>query len=364
MGRWILGAIILLFVGLGYGLLTGESRITDMEANITSDLNAAGYSWASVEMNGNEARVSGTAPSLAEQQSAIVVAANAYCSACKDKHQWHTVEDATDLIEIAALPTQSPYTFLARKAVDGSVVLSGFVPSEEVRGDLLLSAVEVFGNDNVSDNRMVLADGAPDGRWADVIKLYMPKLAQLDEGRLQLEDFEGSLQGKSTSVDVQNALYARMGEGSVSDYNFVGNIIVPEAPTAVFGQSGSQAICQSLMDELRQGRKIGFESGEAAIRGDENLDLLADLVSAANLCPLFRIAINGYTSSEGPDELNQKLSEDRANAVLFHLNEQGGIDLSRLTAHGFGEANPIADNATLAGREQNRRIEFILSRAE
>ncbi|MGJ8559550.1 MAG: OmpA family protein [Litorimonas sp.] len=364
MGRWILGAIILLFVGLVYGLMTAESRMTDMQSNIKADLITAGYSWADVEMSGNEARVSGTAPSLAEQQNAIKVASEAYCSACKDKHRWHTVEDATDVIEMAALPTQSPYSFSARKTENGTVVLNGYVPSEDIRGTILRNAVDIFGNNNVSDDRLVLASGAPDGRWTEVITLYMRKLAKLDTGRLLVEDFEGSLQGKSASRDVQQELYGLMGTATPAGYNFVGNVAVPEVPVQVFGQSGSQTICQGLLDDLRDGRKINFSPSEAVIRGDRNFDLLAELASAANQCPKFRIAINGYTSSDGEAAMNQKLSEDRANAVLFYLSEQGGIELARLAARGLGSDNPIASNATPEGREQNRRIEFILSRAE
>ncbi|GHA90509.1 hypothetical protein GCM10009069_11810 [Algimonas arctica] len=364
MGRWILGAIILMFVGLGYGLMTAETRMADMQSNIKTDLVTAGYDWADVEMSGNEARVSGTAPSLAEQQNAIQIATDAYCSACKDKHRWHTVEDATKVVELAALPTQSPYSFSARKTESGTVILNGYVPSEEIRGTILRNAVEIFGNDNVADDRLILASGAPDGRWTDVITLYMRNLAQLDSGRLLIEDFEGSLQGKSSSRDIQQALYGLMGDGTSEGYNFVGNVAVPQVPVQVFGQSGSQTICQGLLDDLRNGRKINFASSEAVIRGDRNFDLLAELASAANQCPNFRIAINGYTSSDGEAEMNQKLSEDRANAVLFYLSEQGGIELARLAARGLGSDNPIASNATPEGREQNRRIEFILSRAE
>ena len=360
MLRWLFGFIILLLVGLGYGLMTGESRQQDMQSNIQADLASAGYDWATVSMSGNEATIGGTAPSLSAQQAALKVAMDS----CEDKHQWHTVADATEIIEIAGLPTQSPYTFSALKTPEGAVTLNGYVPSEDARGDILRSAVDVFGTNQVTDNRVKLADGAPDARWGDVIKLYFGKLSQLDEGRFQLEDFEGSLQGETSNGALQDTLYADMTANTPDGYNFVGNVTVPGEAVEVIGQSGSQTICQSLLDDLREGRKIGFASGDANIRGDGNFDLLGDLASAANQCPKFRIAINGYTSSDGNPEMNQKLSEDRANAVLFYLNDQGGIELSRLTAKGFGSDDPIASNATQDGREQNRRIEFILSRAE
>jgi OOP family OmpA-OmpF porin len=358
MVRWIIGAVILLFAGLVYGFLTAEPRMMDMQANIKADLVNAGYEWASVEMSGNEARVSGTAPTAAAQQAAIDVAKAAYCSACKDKYQWHTVDDATELMKASPLPIQSPYRFSVRKTADGSVSLMGYAPSEDARAEILSDAVYIFGGDSVSDVDLSLASGAPDNQWNDVIRLYMGKLAQLDSGQLLIEDFEGSLQGKSTSRDTQQSVYTVMQAGTPDAYNFVGSVAVPQAPVETIGQSGSQAICQSLMDEVRKGRAITFEANEFTIRDD---DSLAD---AANRCPKFRIAINGYTSSDGNPEDNEKLSKDRANAVLFHLNTQGGIELSRLDAKGLGSRAAIGNNETAEGRKQNRRIEFILSRAE
>ena len=364
MGRLIIALIVLALVGLGHGLMTAQSRIDDVTGNIKNALSSAGYDWADVTMSGNVARVSGTAPTVAEQQAAIRLATDTRCTGCKPKHKWHNVVDDTTLMERAALPAQSPYTFSARKSSDGQVVLSGYAPSEAVRSDLMQDAVSVFGNDNVTVSQLELADGAPDGQWADVIKAYFRKLSRLDEGRLILEDGEGALQGKLSDSEIQTALYSDITSSAFEGYNFVGNVTVPGAPAQVIGQSSSQAICQGLLDDLKRGRKIGFQPGEAAIRGDENYDLLGDLASATNQCPDFRIAINGYTSSDGSPELNQSLSEDRANAVLFYLNEQGGIDLTRLSARGFGSENPIASNETQEGREQNRRIEFIVSRTE
>lgn len=366
MIRWILGAIILLFAGLIYGFMTAEPRMMDMQNNIKADMAAAGFDWVSVEMHGNEARLSGTAPTASEQQAAFKIAADAFCSACKDKYRWHSVDDATELMQAPPLPTQSPYSFSARKAADGSVAVTGYAPSEQSQSQILMDAKDIFGDTKamVSWETVSLASGAPDNQWNEVIRLYMSKLAQLDSGRLLIEDFEGSLQGKSTSRDTQQSLYAMMQAGTPSGYNFVGNIAVPQAPVETVGQSGSQAICQSLLNDLRGTRKISFAPSEAVIRGDENFDLLAELANAAKQCPKFRIAINGYTSSDGDPAMNQKLSDDRANAVLFYLNAQGDIELSRLEATGLGSQYPIASNTTPEGREQNRRIEFILSRAE
>jgi len=76
--------------------------------------------------------------------------------------------------------------------------------------------------------------------------------------------------------------------------------------------------------------------------------------------PKTTAVINGYTDSKGTDKYNQKLSERRANAVMNYLVEKLGIDKSRLSAKGHGEANPVASNKTEEGRQKNRRIESVI----
>lgn len=77
--------------------------------------------------------------------------------------------------------------------------------------------------------------------------------------------------------------------------------------------------------------------------------------------PEIAIEIRGFADSIGSDELNLQLSEARARAVLQYL-QQCGIAATRLQVAGFGENNPIASNATEAGRERNRRIEIYRTR--
>ncbi len=75
--------------------------------------------------------------------------------------------------------------------------------------------------------------------------------------------------------------------------------------------------------------------------------------------PATRLTIDGHTDNVGADDLNQKLSENRAGAVKAYLVKQG-VDESRLVSTGYGETTPIADNKTAAGRQKNRRVELKL----
>ena len=76
--------------------------------------------------------------------------------------------------------------------------------------------------------------------------------------------------------------------------------------------------------------------------------------------PGLKIQVEGYTDSVGTDTFNQTLSENRANSVRAYLIAQG-IDPTGVTAVGFGKSNPIATNDSAAGRQQNRRVEIIIS---
>ncbi len=72
------------------------------------------------------------------------------------------------------------------------------------------------------------------------------------------------------------------------------------------------------------------------------------------------MAVNGYTDSVGGDTFNLTLSENRASAVKAYLINQG-IDPSSIVSTGYGKADPVSDNGTAAGRQQNRRVEIIIS---
>jgi outer membrane protein OmpA-like peptidoglycan-associated protein len=76
--------------------------------------------------------------------------------------------------------------------------------------------------------------------------------------------------------------------------------------------------------------------------------------------PGLKLAIDGYTDTTGTAAFNQTLSEQRANAVRDYLVQQG-LDAGTVTAQGFGPANPVASNDTPQGRQQNRRVEIIIS---
>lgn len=110
-------------------------------------------------------------------------------------------------------------------------------------------------------------------------------------------------------------------------------------------------------DKIEITEKIQFEFNKAVIK-EVSFDLLNEIVGVVQKNPhVLKIRIEGHASSEGPDQYNMQLSDRRAKAVMKFLVDKGVAD-TRLTAQGFGETKPIADNETEEGKIKNRRVEF------
>jgi outer membrane protein OmpA-like peptidoglycan-associated protein len=102
-----------------------------------------------------------------------------------------------------------------------------------------------------------------------------------------------------------------------------------------------------------------FETNRYALRpaARESLAKFAGILLAY---PDLRLEVDGHTDSVGADAYNQQLSEKRADSVRDYLVQQG-IPIASVTVQGFGKTQPVASNATAAGRQQNRRVELVVS---
>ncbi|MEI8204463.1 MAG: OmpA family protein [Bacteroidota bacterium] len=113
---------------------------------------------------------------------------------------------------------------------------------------------------------------------------------------------------------------------------------------------------KKVFEEALQG--IQFETGKDVILPG-SFSILDNVVTILKNNPQYNLLINGHTDNVGSPESNMVLSGKRAEAVkTYFINK--GIGAKRLTAKGFGETKPIADNNTEAGRAKNRRVEFVV----
>lgn len=112
-------------------------------------------------------------------------------------------------------------------------------------------------------------------------------------------------------------------------------------------------------DHIEINEKVQFELDKANIL-EASHSLLNEVTAVlAQHTEIKKVEIQGHTDSDGSDSYNQDLSDRRAKAVMQYLSGHG-IDAARLSAKGYGESKPIASNDTADGKEQNRRVEFLI----
>ncbi|HZZ83601.1 MAG TPA: OmpA family protein [Anaeromyxobacteraceae bacterium] len=112
-------------------------------------------------------------------------------------------------------------------------------------------------------------------------------------------------------------------------------------------------------NKIELAEKVYFDSGKSTIK-KQSYGLLDEAASVLKQHPEVKhVVIEGHTDNVGSAKLNTKLSKARAQAVRAYLVKKG-VEASRLDAEGYGPANPIGDNKTAAGREANRRVDFMI----
>ncbi|MEN9448681.1 MAG: hypothetical protein RJA25_1971 [Bacteroidota bacterium] len=122
---------------------------------------------------------------------------------------------------------------------------------------------------------------------------------------------------------------------------------------------GCPVLEEKVKKVLLKAQNIQFETGKSVIK-PASYAILNEVAKILKQYDYYNVGIDGHTDNVGKEELNMKLSQDRAKAALDYLIGQG-VDATRMSSQGFGISKPIADNKTAAGRALNRRVEFNLS---
>jgi len=129
--------------------------------------------------------------------------------------------------------------------------------------------------------------------------------------------------------------------------------------TGAVANKGCPEIKKEVIQKIALAAKgINFETGKAVITAG-SFKSLDDLVTLLNSYPGASVEIQGHTDNNGTPESNKTLSQDRANSVKRYLSA-GGVSEARMTAVGYGQEMPLADNKTEAGKTKNRRVDFKL----
>jgi OOP family OmpA-OmpF porin len=252
-----------------------------------------------------------------------------------------------------------PVEFSATRSPEGLIQLRGRVGDDVLRDMVDSYARAAFGSDNVYTATRITSDLPMD--WPVRVLAGLEALSQLHNGALtvtpELVDLSGISHDEEAKARIAGLLSDKLGDAQ----NFTLSItyVAPPEPEDALPDP---ELCEEGIAEIQATSKIAFEPGSATIAA-ESRDTVNQIADILRDCGPIRMEIQGHTDSQGREEMNQQLSQARAQSILNELRGRR-IPTSSYTAVGYGETQPIADNDTEEGREENRRIEFRLIRPE
>jgi OOP family OmpA-OmpF porin len=249
--------------------------------------------------------------------------------------------------------------FVATRSPEGLVRLTGRLSDARAQQAVESFSRAAFGADNVNTATRV-AEGLPPG-WPSRVLASLEALAVLNHGTVSVEAdalrITGTSGNQQADDEVTRILTSKLGDGVAFDLD----ITYSEALDPLAAIPTPQE-CIARIGAAASRTKITFAPSSSDIEPDAlpTIDAIAEILRDCQDVP---IEIAGHTDSQGREVMNAQLSQARADAVLNAIMARR-VFTSNLTAVGYGEANPIADNGTEDGREANRRIEFVLVQPE
>ena len=247
--------------------------------------------------------------------------------------------------------------FDAALGTDGNVTLTGALQSETSRAAVASYAAALFGHDRVT-SETVVDPALPEG-WPGRVLIGIEALSRLKEGGLTVTLDEVALDGSSLEKDADALLEALMAEKIATPARID---VSYDAEASAIASRTRPEICADEIAAIMQSEMIEFDAGSATI-APESLGVIAAVADVLRTCPGAYFEVGGHTDSQGRTEVNQRLSEQRAAAVMAALEDEA-LPLILLSARGYGAERPIDDNGTPEGRSRNRRIEITLIRPE
>ncbi len=264
--------------------------------------------------------------------------------------------DAQRPVPVAAETPQGPPEFTASLSGEGAVRLGGRIEDRRM-GELARAFAQArFGAGDVALAVRPGAQGLPPD-WTMRVLTGVEALSRLHDGTVTVTPDLLTVSGRTGHRAARDEIAARAIETLGPDAALRISVTYDEAldPLATLP---SPEECLAKISSITAAAKITFDPGSATISSDGEpvIEAIAEILRS---CSDLRLRIAGYTDSQGREESNLRLSQERAEAVLSALRAER-VPVLGFEAHGYGEASPIASNETETGREANRRIEFTL----
>ncbi len=228
-----------------------------------------------------------------------------------------------------------------------ALILAGEVPLRQIAGAADLSVNFHQGYELATVAIMDYIEALQDDLRNTRQDLY-ERNAQVDALETQLDSLESRLGGISEERKALEAELARQ-EREREQFARIETMFTDDQADVL--RDGGEVIIRLV--------GTSFPSGQAAIEPTA-YELLGTLIRAVDIFPNSQVRIEGHTDAYGSDSFNMELSQKRADAVLNYVLENSDIEAFRLSATGYGETRPIANNETEEGRARNRRTDVVI----
>ncbi len=281
-------------------------------------------------------------------------------AALPDLFSLRVVRSPSDGIGVAEGDTSSGNLHAILNA-DGTVTLEGAIPDDRSAEMIQTYAQVLFGTGKV-DNRIEIGGELPGG-WPVAVFSGLEALEMLRTGTLTVTEDSISITGTGLSEDSPEQVTRLLSTQARDWGDHVVSVIYSDQDIEEAESAGQYAgldprECEVRISAILADRQIIFSPGKTTIEPESAgvIDTIAEVLAE---CPDVPFEVEGHTDSSGNSEMNRNLSLVRAEYVIGALIERG-IITSGLSAKGYGEDFPIADNSTPEGQQKNRRIAFRL----
>ncbi|PAU92664.1 hypothetical protein CK503_15635 [Aliifodinibius salipaludis] len=227
------------------------------------------------------------------------------------------------------------------------VILMAEEPFKRIAGELLINAKFDKGYESVADSIIQKINGLKES-----LNSQEQEITSLTQEYNSLESANEDLRNKLEAITNERSEISERVQAMNEfreQFEQVNNLFSNREARVI--RDGNNAVMRLT--------GLNFDVGSSVVK-TEHFALLSKVKRAINLFPGSKITIEGHTDSQGGDDLNMKLSQERANAVMSYLLANMDIEPLRMNAKGYGETKPVANNETEQGRKMNRRIDVII----
>ena len=277
-------------------------------------------------------------------------------------------EVETSLPEVFALHSTLPTPveendeaaeFIATLSPEGLLQMRGRLPNDLTRTMTQSYAASRFGTGGIQ--MAARLDETLPATWSLRVMAGLDALSYVHNGVLTVTEDAVAVTGVTGDPRANDEISRLLADKLAKTDRFTIDVTYQEALDPI-AQLPTPEECVGRIKAVLDAKQITFEPGSGTLDADAEpvIDEIAEILRDCEAISL-KLEIQGHTDSQGREEMNQALSQTRAQSVLNALHDRR-ILTSGFTAVGYGETTPIADNDTEEGREANRRIEFVLIR--